>query len=640
VSIGRRSFLVFVVALVLRLLYLCENSESPYFHYPVLDEVYLDNLGVQIAEGNASHDEAYFRAPLYPLFLGTVYSFSVEHRFFLIRLVQHLLGALTCVLLMLIAEGAFGRRAGLIAGLVSACYGPLIFYEGEILIVSVFTLLIALALALLVRGSLRGSLLMSVAGGTALGLAVITRPNILPFVPVVFCWSLFLPGMRGWLRRLGGAFLIVLQVAVLVGCTAVRNYVAAGDFVLVSSQGGINFYLGNTVGQDPERAGLPPPAVTTYRPVEDYRDTVEMHSKDKLEEVAKTTLSASQVSEFWYRMAWEEIRRHKGAWLKLTIRKAMLFWNDYEAKNNKNYYFCKRYSRLLRVLPVSYGILAVFSLYGLVLTVLRRPSHASVLLILFVPAFMLSIVAFFVCARLRLPVVVGLIPLAAHGVARFADMLRGSRRKLLAHGAMICVLGLVVLPDWYGIRPDNFRQEFWTVGQYYLSRGMYDEAIESFTLSLVGEPPGELRETYLYLGHSYLQADRPGSAMVCYRRALEKMPGDPRVLNAMGVAFERSGEYEEAVGYYRQALALSSGYARAMINLGLVLLGTGDVEEAGDLLRAAQCLDDSDPDAYLGLALHSRLTGDGAKAEEYLRAAVERGGEEYLRMFTERLAGM
>lgn len=633
---------MFIVALLLRLLYLCENSGSPYFHYPVLDEVYLDNLGVQIARGDAPRNEVYFRAPLYPMFMGAVYSLSIEHRFFLIRLVQHLLGALTCVLIMLIAEGVFGRRTGLVAGLVAACYGPLIFYEGEILIVTVFTFLTALALGLLVWSSLRGSLLLSVAGGTVLGLAVITRPNILPFVPAVFCWSLFLPGARGWLRRAGAAFLIVAPVAVLVGCTAVRNYIVADDFVLISSQGGVNFDWGNRFGrdQDPNLAGLPPPTVTTYQPIDEYRDTVQSHSGVDVGHVARISLSASQISDFWYRTAWERIRGNKGQWLKLMGRKTALFWNDCEAKNSKNYYFCKRYSRLLRVLPLSYGMLAVFALHGFVLTVLKRPSHAVVLLLVFVPVFMLSIVMFFVCARLRLPVVVGLIPLAAHGAVRFAGMLNGSRKKLVAHGALICALGVLVLPDWCGIRPDDFRQEYWTVGQYYLSRGMYDEAIESFTRSVVGRQPEESHETYLYLGHSYLQAGRFGSAKVCYRRALDSMPGDARVLNAMGVACERSGEFEAAIGYYRQAMESSPGYARAMINLGLMLLRTGAVEEAGDLLRAARELDDTDPDIYLGLALHSRLTGDGAKAEEYLRAAEERGGEEYLRMFNERLAGM
>ena len=71
---------IFCVAALVRFVYLYENTSSPYFTVPVLDGVYLDNLGLKIAHGGGVEDKTFFRAPLYPLVLGAVYSISEADR--------------------------------------------------------------------------------------------------------------------------------------------------------------------------------------------------------------------------------------------------------------------------------------------------------------------------------------------------------------------------------------------------------------------------------------------------------------------------------------------------------------------------------------------------------------------------------
>ncbi|NNE07142.1 MAG: hypothetical protein HKN20_01140, partial [Gemmatimonadetes bacterium] len=146
---------------------------SPEYQTPVLDAAWYHGRALAWSEGAPPRPEDVFRAPLYPMFLGALYSLGVEWPLGP-RLVQFGLGLLNLFLIYSIGRKVFGLRTGLIALALAVLYYPFIYFEAETLVTTLF-LTLSLAgtrIALGARGY-SGWL----ASGLVLGLATITRPT-------------------------------------------------------------------------------------------------------------------------------------------------------------------------------------------------------------------------------------------------------------------------------------------------------------------------------------------------------------------------------------------------------------------------------------------------------------------------------
>ena len=147
------------------------------------DAVSYDAWAQGIAAGNWLGNEVFYQAPLYPYFLGTLF-FFVGHNLIAVRVVQALLGALSCGLLSLAATRLFGTRAGLTAGLLLAIYAPAVFFDALIQKTTLDSVLLCGLLAVL-ASSRRVTATRSLGLGILLGALALTRENTLLFVPLV-----------------------------------------------------------------------------------------------------------------------------------------------------------------------------------------------------------------------------------------------------------------------------------------------------------------------------------------------------------------------------------------------------------------------------------------------------------------------
>src|SRR5207248_1454150 len=75
------------------------------------------------------------------------------------------------------------------------------------------------------------------AAGLAAGLSALCLPLVLVVVPAVLVWF-------GWRRRLPAALFLAALALPVLPVTA-RNLRTGGEPVLISANGGINFYMGN-----------------------------------------------------------------------------------------------------------------------------------------------------------------------------------------------------------------------------------------------------------------------------------------------------------------------------------------------------------------------------------------------------------
>jgi hypothetical protein len=61
---------IFILAVTVRVIYVLQLRASPLFDTLIMDELYHDQWARELAAGNWAGSEVFFRAPLYPYFLG------------------------------------------------------------------------------------------------------------------------------------------------------------------------------------------------------------------------------------------------------------------------------------------------------------------------------------------------------------------------------------------------------------------------------------------------------------------------------------------------------------------------------------------------------------------------------------------
>src|SRR5204862_7089872 len=139
---------------------------------PVLwDAAAYFEAGSSLAAGQLSSTARAFlgqRGPGYALFLAGVFS-ALPNDPWSVRFVQAVLGALACVLVCVVGRQLAGRRVGIIAGLLTAGYPPLILFPGRILTETLTVFLFVLGLPFMVRPRPRCTWLT--AAGLTMGLA-------------------------------------------------------------------------------------------------------------------------------------------------------------------------------------------------------------------------------------------------------------------------------------------------------------------------------------------------------------------------------------------------------------------------------------------------------------------------------------
>jgi 4-amino-4-deoxy-L-arabinose transferase-like glycosyltransferase len=595
---------IVLVALLVRLIYLLQYRTCPTFADPIMDPLYHVEWARAFAGGESfMAGEPYFRSPLYPWFLGICFQLFGEG-FLLPRVFQIVMGGATCGLVFLIGRRSFGRTTGMVAGITAAVYWPLLYFEGELLIVPLLLPLYLLFLWLLMRAvdapSWRGYLL----AGLVLGLSAITRPNILLFGLAACVW-VALRRAEPRPRAFGRALVMGLACLAPILPITVRNYLEGDDVVLIASQAGVNLFIGNNPESDGTRAVVPGTRAGWW---EGYHD-----SRAMAEEAEGRSLKPSEVSRHFSRRALAYMREDPTGWLDLTGRKLRYFWNAAEIDNNQPMeFFARNFAPIVRYLPIGFGIIGPLSILGLLLG-LRRPKRILPLLG-FVFLYSASVIAFFICARFRMPVVVVLLIFA------------GEAGRWLVAGAMArrwtqvgpAALLLIPLFWWCNTRPPEFVntdfQGYQVLGNQRLKHGDLEGAIEEFERGLALRDFAGLR---LSLAATMIQ--RGDEA---YRTAMQQ----GRFHQAAGL---REEQYARAEVELERVLAAREGYAEsywgdAAYYLAAIAVSREHLDEAIERLELSLRFV---PDAAKTHALLGRLLvvkEQPTRALPHLRHAAER----------------
>lgn len=255
----RALLLIAAGGLLLRIIWVLWASREP---TGIFDPSLYRHSGVHIGSGNGylsygDHPTAYY-PPGYPYFIGGIYLLArlvglTGSYTLLIGLVQAVLGALTVLMVGLIAHRIGGKRAGMIAAACFALWPSVVVYTSVILSETLYMFLFAGFIMCIVwlpgakeqlpddHQVWKSRLLWL--GAVFLALGVLTRPQSaligIPIVAVIWWVS----GFSFNVAAQRGLVLVFVTLLVLMPWT-IRNAVQLGGFVPLSNNTGHNLCIG------------------------------------------------------------------------------------------------------------------------------------------------------------------------------------------------------------------------------------------------------------------------------------------------------------------------------------------------------------------------------------------------------------
>ncbi|MGE5360922.1 MAG: tetratricopeptide repeat protein, partial [Bacteroidales bacterium] len=530
-------------ALLVRLIVLAQLGGHPLLQpRGVLDDAAYVRLASRVASGDLMlGPDVYYLAPLYTYFLGLIFALT-GGSIGAARLIQVVLGTATVALIGVAAAAWWGRRAGIVAGVLAACTGLFAFNEILILQSSIDPFLTALALVALLGAFRRDSPGAFLVAGMALGALSLNRPNTLPVIAVVGLAWLIVQRSRAAITRVA---VLALGATLCLAPFTVRNRVVAGEWVLVTSHGGLNFFIGNRTGAD-----------GTWRAVPGVRGSID-GQKDDVRKVAGQALgrpvSASESSTYFYQQSWAWIRSHPGDWLRLFARKVALTFTATDVALNYSYtYFARDESTLLTLLVVGPWLIVPLGLFGLGAGLPAERRGPYLAWASFVPAYALTVAAFFVSSRYRLPLLVPLLA-ASGGAANWAYEHRSSFRSRQAAGPVAALVVLFTAVNW-PIQADNGRM--FEREERIVRLVMDGQAADATQLLADTESQHPNRgQLYYRVAVAFLDRGQAAEAAEYFGRALALNPNEPWIHFSLARALVRSGRSSEAIPHLQVARA-------------------------------------------------------------------------------------
>jgi len=542
---------IFLLTLATHGFYIAEMAGHPFFNFPLVDSDTYHRQALDVLRNGWIGEKIFWQAPLYPYFLALCYHF-ITVKFFDIRIIQAVLAAVNGVLLYEIGRRKLGRGVGIGAAVAAAFYGPLIYYDAEMLapvLIVFFYLLLALVLDRAIENRKLAWLLVA---GMLNGLAALSHGLGLLIAPLVCVWILFSKSeIRNpkSVRRLACAGLFLLGSAVIAPAT-IRNRLVGGEWVLISHNGPINFYIGNHPDYD-RMVGLRP-GIEWGTLARDFSD--------------EESSSVRAEARHFTRRALANLRAHPLAVGRVWLKKLFLFFNADEIKRDYPIYPVRRYSNVMEALMWKWrgpaGWIGLGFPFGVVLPLaavgwwtLRRRGVRLVAVEMILAGHFAANMMFFICSRYRIPIAPFLLLYAAAAV------------------------------QW------AVRERLWLGGVLRRNAALLAAAVAIFLVSnsrlVPMDNPEDRAEYAFHLGYVSQQTRRPEQALEHYLAALRDNPDLTEAHFFLGILYQdHLGEPAKALDQFEWVLIRDPGNVQVMFNKGVSLGSLGRREEARAILEA------------------------------------------------------
>lgn len=636
---GRALLGLVIASFVIRVVYVLCMRGSPAFDHPQMDALYHVEWARAFAAGETYQEGPFFRAPLYPWFLGVLFKLFGDG-LLLPRLVQCAFGAAATALVFRLGRAAFDARVGSVAAALHATNWVLIYFDGELLIPTLILPLNLLALDVSLRFLRAPRLRTAWFAGLFWGLSCIARPNPLVFLPLLaLAFALRArraPGNEATAppRPLAAVGALLLGLAMPIAPITAYNVIAGEDTVLIASQAGVNLWIGNNPQSDGSTAIVPGTRGTWWGGFED--------AVAQAERAEGRALRPSEVSSHYVGRALGHMSSNPTEALGHMLHKVKLFFSDTELGNNLEMrFFMLRFGGPIGFLPPALGVIGGFGvLLGLgsvgVWMARRRCGEGARVLGLFLLSYSAGVVLFFVCSRFRVPIVPVLQVFAAVGVVEVLDRIRGRDRRLgwLGLAGALGIAALSIALPTRALNPvSNGHLQLAVIA---FEQGDPSTALDELDRALEAEPAHPL--ALRLRGRSKQALGRP-DAEADYRAAIDVNRGDPDSWFALAQWLQSVRRFPECIEAYAEVEARAPHLAATPFELGRVRFELQDLGAAAEAFRLALTRDPNHFMAAFNLGLvEGRLAHPREELEAFLWALEhpERGEPTYLRTAVQR----
>jgi 4-amino-4-deoxy-L-arabinose transferase-like glycosyltransferase len=574
-------------------------AESPLLRYLTLDLKSYDTWARAIVGGDVLGKQVFYQDPLYPYLMALVYRVTgaqVAH----VLLLQVAGSAVSVYLTYRLADALFGARTAIVALWAAALYGPAVYYAAKPEKASLAALAVTAALWALVRAR-EGGARWWLSAGALFGLGGLLRGNVLlvagAAVALVALTPLMVPTRGG---RLRAAAAVAAGLALVLLPVLLRNRIVGEEWVFTTSQAGANLFIGNNPGN-----------VTGTYAVPHFVRPSPLYEEEDFRRFAEHTvgraLRASEVSRFYVGQVLDWALREPARFLRLQGIKVLAFLDRWEYPDNWSLYFVRRFSPVLVLPLLPYGVVVPFAILGVV-AVFRPPRDpARVFFTLLVLVYAASVVAFYIFSRYRFPIVFALIALAAHGgvtLWRSAAERRwrdASAAVLLLTGAF-AVCYLAKKNDEAG----DLSQRYYNLSASFLKDGRLAEA-EALARRAAAEGPRN-HLPYLTLAETAaMRGDSKGEGLALVQ-AFDRKPDDDDIRARLVRLRSRTDGYRPAVALASAWLAQRESYRlrQALVDTAIEHAAFDDARaRLGELL--ARYPDDAwAQETRVGVGIHER----------------------------------
>jgi tetratricopeptide (TPR) repeat protein len=562
---------IFLLALVVRLLFLGAFAGSPFFE-PIPggnDRALYDGLAQRVAHGSFFPPGVFEFMPLYPWVLGALYA-VVGPNLYAAGLVGALLDALTAALVVGFALwlGA-ARWVAATTGALFALYPTAVAYSAVTMpnTLNAF-LLLAFVVAAWASARARSDdppsdpkgatkhipLRFGGPWGAWFGLGLLGGVAALGFAGMLLvavacgAWLVAREARgHGGRRAVAAAGIFALGFALPIAPVTFHNWRAEGRFVLVTAHGGFNFFMGNHAN-----ATGYPVQVGGFR---GEAGSLLADARAEAERVEGRPLASAEVSTFWAARARAWWREHPADALRLIGVKAVKLFNRAE-------YDDLRLLPMLRLGGVAFGSplwpsfagLAWLGLAGLLAARAPIPLRAAVL------AGSAGVVLFFVTSRYRLTMAPLLAVLGALALSQLVDAWHGRDRRRTA------VLGvaflLAAVPVAWSLRGADFRAlDHFNAAAFLLQKGQPREAERLAREGLEIDP--RKADLHFVLGNAFFAQGCKAEARRAFENTVKLDPTRAAAHYNLAVVGREMGDRTTASREAAEALRLDPSHARA-----------------------------------------------------------------------------
>ncbi|MBD3869169.1 MAG: glycosyltransferase family 39 protein [Acidobacteria bacterium] len=550
--------LIAVAGIGVRIGYVLAQPDSdPWFSRPTMDGAIYVDWARSLLEGHGSPSGAYYQAPGYPWFLTGFFAVA-GFGFSLLYIFQHGLVVASAWLLGEVSRKSAGEVAGWATMILGLGYQPLLFFASRPVGEALAIFLLSSAILALSGRSPR----MVGLAGLLVGVAVLVRPNFLLIPLAWIVLGVFRKRTRSSAILAGCVMIVLLPVAI-------RNYVASGHFVPVSSNAGLTLYHGNGPG-----------ALGIFTPPDRFSGRVDLQRDESTriarEQTGNQALDAVEADRWWAGQAVDARLRSIGETTVLLLRKITLtvasteIGLDYHPGIDEN--------RWRRAAPFSFALILGLAAAGWFPRKGGGEKCGNVLVA--AAALAITPILFYVSSRYRLPLATVLLVPAGAGLSWIAHECRNGWRR-----CMVCLL----LPVSLGIvswqMPTAGLQEATLAGALANRAGAWQK------LGRAGKAGKDISEALAMDGESspiwfqqgsILEAnDDLGGAVKAYRAAHELAPLNPDVAGNLAGVLIKTGRAGQAAELLGPVVAGSPWHRVCQVNRVVALAGSGDYQEAG-----------------------------------------------------------